>query len=238
MISVCLHFIQSSKRASCQETQAVVTQGSNLSVSPLLLLLRRGWLTRVSLPLPTNPVFTLCYLVPSIHIQLRDTARPTGLDTHAHIPLPTPEGSILSSPRSSSFSKNCIFMVVRKHRLNQISFKWQLEALFILSLFLSPANTKGNKRSRTRTDSYSAGQSVGGCIPWEIADSVPFVQSLSQTGWALFLPLGGMMESGNGCWIWRKEACVSRGSYQWDGHAEVVSLLKYRLMGIYVTSES
>lgn len=48
-----------------------------------------------------------------------------------------------------------------------------LKHFLILPFFLSPANTKGNKRSRTRTDSYSAGQSVGGCLPWETAESVP-----------------------------------------------------------------
>lgn len=67
-------------------------------------------------------------------------------------------------------------MTVRKYHVNQVSFKSKFEALLILPLFVCLANTKGNKRSRTRTDSYSAGQSVGGYIHGRLEVLSPFVQ--------------------------------------------------------------
>ena len=51
--------------------------------------------------------------------------------------------------------------MIKGKYISQVFSKF--EALFNLLFFLSLANTKGNKRSRTRTDSYSAGQSVGEC---------------------------------------------------------------------------
>lgn len=112
-------------------------------------------------------------------------------------------------------------MVVRKHHVNQVSLKSKFETLFILSLFLSLANTKGNKRSRTRTDSYSAGQSVGESLPRETAASVrscpecvlnraSFVIAVRKRG-------GGGAMPGSG---------FSRGSDQGHSPAVIPSLLK------------
>lgn len=87
-------------------------------------------------------------------------------------------GSPSFHPRLLSSRAVRLWFSLRPYSLGEITSLWfyenrssklfsgqSLKHLLTLPSFLSLANTKGNKRSRTRTDSYSAGQSVGGCVP-------------------------------------------------------------------------
>jgi hypothetical protein len=97
---------------------------------------------------------------------------------------------VFSLFRAIAFEKSMLYDC--KNVPYQPSFQSKFEELYN-TFFLCLANTKGNKRSRTRTDSYSAGQSVGGCPSGEMAAPVPFLRVLLEWGSLSVAILAGEM---------------------------------------------
>lgn len=127
-----------------------------------------------------------CYPVYIIWIPLSHIKCPSGSDalwTSTHLLLSVVFCFLLVM----AFGK-IIFLWLRESISAKFFSNQSLKRFLTLLFFLSLANTKGNKRSRTRTDSYSAGQSVGECCRL----CPPFVQGISRIVQALSLPLEGM----------------------------------------------